>query len=227
MGRIIFVTGTDTGVGKTLLTASLLHYLQAEGKRALALKPFCSGGREDALLLHSLQSKDITLAEVNPFYFAKPLAPYLAANAKQRQKMQLRAVLQHVRTIAQKCEILLVEGAGGVLVPVGENWYMKDLIEALDCEVILVSFDKLGTLNHTLLTVEALSKTFSRRKGKVVLMGQAKPDLSAKYNGKFLAKALAPVPVLRVGFLGAGADRVEAIKRRKEKIKKALARMVV
>ena len=90
MGKIIFVTGTDTGVGKTLLTALLLQHLRAHGQSALAIKPFCSGGREDAELLHSLQENELTLDEMNPFHFKKPLAPYLAATRRERPKWSLR-----------------------------------------------------------------------------------------------------------------------------------------
>lgn len=179
MGRIIFVTGTDTGVGKTLITASLLFHLRSQGQNVLALKPFCSGGRDDALLLHSLQKGDITLDEVNPFFFKKPLAPYLAASPKQRKELGLRRVVKHIRKHAKRCDILLVEGAGGLFVPVGENWFIRDLIEALDCEVIVVSFDRLGTLNQTLLTVKLLPEQVFQKGCKVVLMGQAKADLSA------------------------------------------------
>lgn len=227
MGRIIFVTGTDTGVGKTLLTASLLFHLRSEGKRALALKPFCSGGREDALLLQSLQAGDITIEEVNPFYFKRPLAPYLAASPTQRRELRLEKVVEHIQKQAERCEILLVEGAGGIFVPVGEGWFIRDLIEALNCEVIVVAFDRLGTLNQTLLTVKALPEGVVQKGCKVVLMGQVKADLSAKSNAKFLGKALARTPIVRVGFLGAGASRLSAIKAHEKKVKKALALLVV
>ena len=77
--RIIFITGTDTGVGKTLLTGLLLHHLRQSGCHALAMKPFCSGSRADAEFLHAVQDGELTLDEINPFFFAEPLAPLVAA----------------------------------------------------------------------------------------------------------------------------------------------------
>src|ERR1700722_15876817 len=114
--KIIFVTGTDTGVGKTLLTALLLHHLRARGCRALAMKPFCSGGRADVRLLQSLQPGELSDAEMNPFYFKQPIAP-LAASLGKRKKIPLNLVVEKIRAVARKCDVLLVEGSGGLLVP--------------------------------------------------------------------------------------------------------------
>src|SRR5260221_14172519 len=93
--RTIFITGTDTGVGKTLLTALLLAHLRQNGVPALALKPFCSGGRADAELFHALQDGDLTLDEINPFYFREPIAPLVAAR-KHRRRIQLDDVLKNI-----------------------------------------------------------------------------------------------------------------------------------
>ena len=82
--KIIFITGTDTGVGKTLLTALLLHHLRQTGVHALAMKPFCSGGRADVRLLQSLQRGELSDAEMNPFYFAEPIAPFVAAKKHEK-----------------------------------------------------------------------------------------------------------------------------------------------
>src|SRR5262245_14497872 len=96
--RILFVTGTDTGVGKTLMTALLLAHLRAHGHNAIALKPFCSGTRDDAELLHSLQVGDLSLNEINPFYFDEPIAPIVAAR-KHRRRIPLPAVLKHIHSV--------------------------------------------------------------------------------------------------------------------------------
>ncbi|MDB6031809.1 MAG: dethiobiotin synthase, partial [Verrucomicrobiales bacterium] len=226
MGKIIFVTGTDTGVGKTLLTALLLFHLRSQGKKALAMKPFCSGGRGDAELLHSLEAEDIGLEELNPFHFKRPIAPYLAATKKELERITLEGVAHHILTVSERCDYLLVEGAGGLFVPLGENWFVKDLIEVLDCEVILVSRNRLGTINHTLLSAKTLEKLRLKRGVKVVLMGQKKPDFSAATNGKYLREALAGTPVVSVGFQGAGASRVKAIKATGKKLKIVLAPLV-
>ena len=96
-----------------------------------------------------------------------------------------------------------------------------DLIRELDCSAILVSRDRLETIHHTLLSVQALGKAIKRRELKVVLMGQRNPDLSAKTNGKFLQGALAGVPVVSVRFQGAGASRLEGDKGKWKKGKKS------
>ena len=97
--RTIFITGTDTGVGKTLLTALLLTHLRDGGCKARALKPFSSGGREDAELLFKLQDGELTLDEINPFHFSEPLAPLVAARI-HRRSISLREVLAHIRGVA-------------------------------------------------------------------------------------------------------------------------------
>src|SRR5690242_16705462 len=114
--RIIFITGTDTGVGKTLLTGLLVCHLRRIGHRALAIKPFCSGSRSDAEILCSAQDGDLKIEEINPFYFSKPVAS-LVASAKTRSQISLQKVLSHIEEIALRCETLLIEGSGGLLVP--------------------------------------------------------------------------------------------------------------
>ena len=176
-GRIIFVTGTDTGVGKTLLTAMLLVHLRAQGKRVLALKPFCSAVATMRSFAITFSSRDISLDEVNPFHFEKPLAPYLAAGPATRDKIQPSKILRHIKQIARDCDSLLVEGAGGLFVPLGKDWYIRDLISELGCEVILVARNQLGTINHTLLAERSLS-ALKIKCLRVVLMGEKKPDSS-------------------------------------------------
>src|SRR5579859_2301962 len=99
--RILFITGTDTGVGKTLLTSLLLCYLRSRGARVLALKPFCSGGRADAELLCELQDGDLTLDEINPFYFPEPVAPLISA-LKHKRNIPLDHVVQRIHSIASR-----------------------------------------------------------------------------------------------------------------------------
>ena len=99
--RIVFITGTDTGVGKTLFTGLLLTHLRRRGEGALALKPFCSGTRADARLLYELQGRELSLDETNPFYFPEPIAALVAAR-KHRRHISLRQVLSHLQTMLQR-----------------------------------------------------------------------------------------------------------------------------
>jgi dethiobiotin synthetase len=223
VSRIIFVTGTDTGVGKTLLTASLLYHLRQSGVKALAMKPFCSGGTADVDLIQAIQGGDPPRDEVNPFYFPEPLAPLVAAR-KQRQRIRLSQVLRVIRRMEHQCERLIIEGSGGLLVPLGEGFTVADVIANLECDVVVVGKNKLGTINHTLLTVEALRARNVTRL-KVVLMGQRSADCSARSNATILGETLANIEVYSLPYLGAGAATGRAVKRNVRKIKKTLARI--
>lgn len=201
MKKIVFVTGTDTGVGKTLLTALLLFHLRQKGIHALAMKPFCSGGRADVRRLQALQRGELADGEMNPFYYPQPLAPYVAA--KNGRQVQLHEAVERIQNVAQKCERLVVEGSGGLLVPLGENFTVADLIAALDCQVIITARNRLGTINHTLLTVKALQSIgITQDAMAVVLMSRRKPDFSAQTNPRVLAKLLFPIRTLSLPFLG-------------------------
>ena len=223
MSRIIFVTGTDTGVGKTFLVASLLFHLRQSGVNALAMKPFCSGGTEDVDLIQAIQGNDAPREQVNPFYFSEAVAPLVAAR-KLRQPIQLSQVLGVIHTMHVQCACLIIEGSGGLLVPLGEGFTVADVIANLNCDVVVVSRNKLGTINHTLLTVEALRARGVQRI-KVVLMGQSSADSSAWNNAAFLAETMANIEVFTLPYLGAGASRIGLVKRNVRKIKKTLAQI--
>jgi dethiobiotin synthetase len=222
--RIIFITGTDTGVGKTLLTGLLLHHLRLSGCHALAMKPFCSGSWADTVFLRAIQNGELTLEEITPYFFAEPLAP-LVASRRHRRLVSALALVGHIRRIARRCQCLLIEGIGGLLVPLAHDFTVRDLIARLHCQVIVVSRNRLGTINHTLLTVEA-ARTLENKGLKVVLMSHKNNDASAGSNRRTLARLLAPIPVLPLPFLGANSMRSEAVKRNRKKIQKSLARIL-
>src|SRR5262245_48754787 len=136
--RILFITGTDTGVGKTVLTALLLSHLRQQGLHALALKPFCSGSRNDVTLLRAVQENELTVQDINPYYFPEPVAPLIAAR-KHKRPVRIAPLVQHIRNIARRCDILLVEGAGGLLVPIAKGLTILDLVAQLRCRVIVVA----------------------------------------------------------------------------------------
>jgi len=225
-GKIIFITGTDTGVGKTLLTALLLHHLRSTGSRALAMKPFCSGGLGDVRLLQSLQRGELTDAEMNPFYFKQPVAPLVALNGA-RKTIPLRDVLKRIRAVASRCDVLLVEGSGGLLVPLSEGYTVADLIARLDCEIIVAARNRLGTINHTLLTVQALtSMGIARGRISVALMSGAQRDASCRTNQQVLAKLLQPIQVGKIPFLGRKMTRKAVIESKYHLVKDALSRLI-
>ncbi|HEY3861484.1 MAG TPA: dethiobiotin synthase [Verrucomicrobiae bacterium] len=220
MGNIIFVTGTDTGAGKTVLTAMLLVFLRSGGGNALGMKPFCSGSRGDARLLHVLQGKCLTLEEVNPFYFDKPLAPAAAGPAPP-----LAAVLKKIRLLARRCDALVVEGAGGLLAPLGRNYTARDIISRLKCKTMVVCVNKLGVINHVLLTAESLQHA-GIKEFTIVMMSAARPGLSACGNPCIIRQKLPGIPILCVPNLGRGASKAKKVEENAKYLKKTLAQVL-
>jgi dethiobiotin synthetase len=224
MSRIIFITGTDTGVGKTLLSGLLLQHLRRSGCHALAMKPFASGSRADAIFLRAVQEKELTIEQVNPFYFSEPVAP-LVASRSERCWVPLSEAVRGIKSVARRCECLLVEGVGGILVPLGEGYCVLDLIAELGCPAVVVSRNKLGTINHTLLTCAAMQHAGIKLL-TIVLMAPAKADHSTISNRQMLSELLAPTPVLAVPFLGRGAMSFGVVEGGEKKLKKTLAQIL-
>jgi dethiobiotin synthetase len=163
MRQGFFITGTDTGVGKSLVAAALLHLYAAKGKRAVGMKPIAAGaimegGRllnEDVEQLMAAGNVDALLELINPYVFAPPVAPHIAAQ-QVGVEISLAAIIQAFETLSDQAEVVVVEGAGGFCVPVNDKEDIADLARALDLPVILVVGMRLGCLNHALLTVEAI-----------------------------------------------------------------------
>jgi dethiobiotin synthetase len=178
--RWLFVTGTDTGVGKTVLTVWLVRHLHAAGRRAAAFKPICSGGRGDARELWRAQGGAWTLDEVNPWHFGAPVAPLLASR-REGQVVRLSAVVRHLRRVAAAVEFGVVEGAGGVLSPLGEGFDSRDLVVALRADPVIVGMNRLGAVSQVRLALRALPPG-ARRRAWVILMEPARPDRATAGN---------------------------------------------
>jgi dethiobiotin synthetase len=225
--RIIFVTGTDTGVGKTLLTALLLHHLRQAGVHALAMKPFCSGGLADVRLLQSLQTGELSDREMNPYLFKQPIAPFVVTK-KTRKNIPLSEVVDRIKRVEKQCDRLIIEGSGGLLVPLGKGYTVASLIARLDCRVIVVARNRLGTINHTLLTMEHLQSIgFRRSELTVTLMSGRNPDLSSRDNQSTLAELVEPATVWSIPFFGSQATASAGkIQKSYSQIRKTLAEIV-
>jgi len=195
-----FITGTDTGVGKTVLTALLARHLRERGVNAAALKPVCSGGRDDARVLRAAMKGALTADEINPWHFRAPVAPLLAARRERRQ-VKLTDVLAHVRTMQKRFDVVLVEGAGGLLSPLGGDFNSRDLIAALRATPMIVCPNRLGAVNQVLLTFAALPRSASCR-ARVVLMSLSKPDASASTNVSLLVEFLDAKRIFCLPWLG-------------------------
>jgi len=188
VAQIIFVTGTDTGVGKTVLIVLLTRHLREQGVRVAALKPICSGDRGDARALRRAAGKALALDEVNPWHFRAPLAPLLAAR-KERKRVRLREVVAHMRRMGKRFDVVLVEGVGGLLSPLGEGFDSRDLIVALRAQPIVVCPNRLGAVNQALLVLNALPRRMAVH-APVVLVSPRKPDAASRTNPKLLAEIL-------------------------------------
>ncbi len=162
-----FVTGTDTEVGKTLVSAALLRRAAGRYSSVLGLKPIASGAswqhgqlvNEDALLLQQGSQPRVEYARVNPWVFAPAIAPHLAAQ-QQGQRLSLDAM--QAWFAQQQADFCLLEGAGGWLVPINESHSLSDFVVQQGLPVILVVGMKLGAINHALLTAEVIRRQGSQ-----------------------------------------------------------------
>ena len=203
--RGIFVTGTDTGVGKTYFTALLTRLLRVKGVPAIALKPVASGDRSDALALAEAMGGALPISKINPIYFSTPLAPYAAGMLENRPFPwdQLRS---HWREISGShpgpC---LIEGVGGWRVPLDSTHTVREWAQELGLPVLVVCRATLGTLNHTLLTVDSIRQTGLPLPGVVMNFYAAPEDHAARTNPGILEE-WSKLPVAR---LPAGATTWE------------------
>ena len=163
----VFVAGTDTGVGKTLVSAALVRRLAQTGHRVGVMKPVETGvdagalDESDAARLMAAAAVNDSLDLVSPYRFPAPVAPFSAAEA-QGEHIALSEIVRRYERLAARYPCVVVEGAGGLLVPMGHDWDMSDLISRLSLPVVLVGRVGLGGINHALLTLEALERRRTR-----------------------------------------------------------------
>ncbi len=170
--RGIFVTGTDTGVGKTVVACALVRGLRERGIDVGVMKPVETGvgaaGPEDARALQAAAGEGAdSLAEICPQQYSLPAAPTVAARA-EGSSVDWARIREGFSRLSARHEWMVVEGAGGLLVPVAEGFSMADLAVALDLDLIVVTRAALGTINHTRLTLEAASRRGLRVAGVVI-----------------------------------------------------------
>lgn len=158
-----FITGTDTGVGKTFVTCALLHNLREQGIPAIGMKPIAAGANptpdglrnEDIEALREAGGIALGSEDLNCYLLAEPVAPHIAA-ANEAIDIDLDVIRQRFDQLAELADVVLVEGVGGFIVPLGDSIDSADLAADLDLPVILVVGMRLGCLNHALLTQEAI-----------------------------------------------------------------------
>ncbi len=189
-----FLTGTDTGVGKTFVTALLARALRRAGLDTIALKPICSGDRRDAEILRAACDGELELDGVNPLWFQKPAAPYLASRHEGRT-ISIPALESWFRSVSAGRKSVLVEGAGGWLEPIADGMLVADLAVVLGLPVIVVVADRLGCINHALLTIESIRSRGLECRG-LILNSIARKSSDAKLGNRELLEAFAGVPIL-------------------------------
>ena len=160
----LFVTGTDTGCGKTRVSCALLRALAIEGIPATGMKPVATGaihvdGRlvnDDVEALRAASGMRVPLEDMNPYTFEPPCSPHIAARAAATQ-IDLDRILRAYANCRERADVVVVEGVGGWRVPLGDELWLENLVEALDLPVLLVVGVKLGCINHAVLTAEAIN----------------------------------------------------------------------
>ncbi|WP_158736281.1 dethiobiotin synthase [Alteribacillus sp. YIM 98480] len=198
----IFVTGTDTDVGKTFVASGVAAALRQQGTDVGVFKPMLSGIKRenpnsDSFLLKQMAGDENALQDITPFVFEEALAPYLAAK-RAGVFVKLEDIIKKWRNIQADHSFFIVEGAGGITVPYGEEYLVSDVAKEIGFPILVVARAGLGTVNHTILTVE-----HARCKGLevagVVINGfkEQGDDLASKTNPKLIEK-FAQVPVLGV-----------------------------
>ncbi|MBJ7423769.1 MAG: dethiobiotin synthase [Akkermansiaceae bacterium] len=188
-----FITGTDTGVGKTYVTCLILETLRKLGQDAVGYKPVACGDRDDAIQLAAV-SGGLELDDVNPVYFSAPVAPYVAGMLSNHQADPALWITGFDRLAARHSKVF-VEGAGGWEVPIAPNYRISDLAADLSLPVIIVAANKIGALNHIILTVNAI-----RAKGLAcagIILNQLEDEMdTAMITNKGVVEELAGVPLL-------------------------------
>ena len=181
MPRTYFISGTDTNVGKTIVSAVLATKLEAH-----YFKPIQCGlnkmNLKDSEVVKSLSNKAKILNEL--YFLKKPLSPFVAAK-QEKKKIDVNKILQFVKNL--KTKKLVIEGAGGLNVPINSNYLMSDLCQKLNTPLILVSRTKLGTINHTLMSLEVIKKKKIKLLG-IIFFG--KKELETLETIKFFGKKI-------------------------------------
>lgn len=189
-----FVTGTDTGVGKTHTVVQLLRLLRASGLRCAGMKPICCGDRADAHLLLAAGSEGLSIDDINPIWLKTPAAPFAAALVEQVD-IDIPRILNAIVDLERRFDCVLVEGVGGWLVPIRADYFVCDLAVEMNLPVLVVAQNRLGCLNHSVLTVRSIQDHGLRCTGLVLNEPAGVTDIAVSTNEDILGRILS-VPIL-------------------------------
>ncbi len=207
----LFITGTDTGVGKTMVTAGLAHLLRSRGIDVGVMKPVASGcspatNREqedlvsdDTLCLIQAAGVDDALEVVTPIALREPLSPHMAAVLEQRELTResvCRTTRENFAILSKRHDWVLVEGVGGIMVPLAHDFLVADLARELELPILIIAADRLGVINHTLLTIEVARARGLKILGIVLNRVHAADD-SCSTNAEAI-RMVTDVPILAI-----------------------------
>lgn len=215
MTRGCFVTGTDTGVGKTVVATAIVRGLRARGIDAVGMKPIETGvhgdGPADGLALHEAADGAASLEDVCPVRFALPAAPAVAAAAESR-RVDLAAVHAACAQLSARHDFVVVEGAGGLLVPIADDVDMADLALALGLPLVIVARTRLGTINHTRLTLDIATARGLEIAGVIFSHGDGPLSPADRANYGWLRTRLGPMCIGEIdAFAGGSAAEPDTI----------------
>ncbi len=185
----LFLTGTDTGVGKTFVATLLVSALRRAGFDTVPMKPLCAGDREDALALHRACEGALPLNTINPVWHRAPAAPYSAALIENRPA-DLALVRDTWQQLRERYRSIIVEGVGGWRVPIAPGVFVSDLAVEFGLPVAVVIRNRLGALNHALLTVEAVKQSGLPYAGAIFNEAEPPADPATATNRAVLEELL-------------------------------------
>jgi dethiobiotin synthetase len=201
----VFITGTDTGVGKTFIAAKLIRSLVKNGIRAVPLKPIETGcpvkddklNSVDAIELKKAAQVDVPLELVNPYTFQYPLAPSVACELEGR-RIEIEKIKDVFYTLSRQFDFVVVEGAGGLMVPIVGAYFFADLAYDMALPLIVITRPGLGTINHTLLTVQAARSWGLNLFGIVINYSEPATNSLAEKTNPTVIDLLSGVPILGI-----------------------------
>jgi len=205
MAKGFFVTGTDTGVGKTIIAGALIRAIHMAGFSVCGMKPVETGCRKqggvfvpsDGMYLKDMARMNEKISSITPCCFELPLAPMVAAEL-EGGNIDLEKLKKQFRELADRYEAVVVEGIGGLLVPIKEGYFVADLAASFGLPLVIVSSPFLGTINHTLLTVDYALKAGLEIAGIIINYSKPPEETFAEKTNPNVIKKICPVPLIGV-----------------------------
>lgn len=203
MPRGFFITGTDTGVGKTVVTGTIIKALHALNVKAAAMKPIETGCRiidnipypSDGMFLKETALMDEDISRITPYCFETPAAPFVASRIENKN-IDIDFIKTRFDLLMDRYGKVVVEGIGGIMAPIRKNYFVSDLIKELALPVIVVCRPSLGTINHTLLTINYALKEGIEIAGIIINFSRPEENTIAEQTNRSALEQLSPVALI-------------------------------